>query len=218
MSDRLEIPTAARDSPLSRAQLKEIQNLLPNGILIPVFVKTHGDLNRTTSLRTLSKCDFFTREVDHLVTIGKCRLAIHSAKDLPEKIPEDLCLAALTKGIDNRDALVLKKGITLNDLPPFPMIATSSEKRELAVRQLLPNAKFCDVRGTIAERLALLDQNLTDGVVIAEAALIRLDLTHLSRFYLPGKTTDGQGQLALIIKKDDRELQTLLTPLDSRIG
>ncbi len=193
------LKAAARTSPLSRAQVEEIRSLLPPHIVFDVtFVETYGDLDRQTSLRTLGKTDFFTREVDLLVLSGKYDIGIHSAKDLPEPLTEGLSLIALTKGIDARDALVLRSPDTLESLPTDAVIATSSERRIQAVKALRRDLNFIDIRGTIEERLSLLDKGHADGVVIAEAALIRLQLTHLNRIYLPGPTVTGQGQLAIV--------------------
>jgi hydroxymethylbilane synthase len=181
----------ARSSPLSRAQVEEIQIEL--GLQFePVWVETTGDLDRTTSLRSLEKNDFFTRELDQMLLEGKIDAAIHSAKDLPDPLPKGLKIALLTQGLDPRDSLVIKR-------EPIQVVATSSVRREEAVRQLFPNSRFIDLRGTIQERLEI----DADGVVIAEAALIRLKLTHLKRIFLPGPTVPGQGKLAIVCRENE---------------
>lgn len=212
------ILVAARASKLSRAQVQEVTSALasyhPNIRLEGVFVETYGDLDQATSLRSLDRTDFFTREVDALVLSGACRIALHSAKDLPQHIPEGLELICITQGIDPSDSLVLRPGETLASLPPHALIATSSPRREEAVRQLRPDLRFCDVRGAIGQRLSLLDTGQADGVVIAEAALIRLQLTHLNRVRLPGPTTPFQGQLAVTARQGDEEMCILFQPLN----
>lgn len=180
----------ARSSPLSRAQVEEVKQEF--GIDFDViWVETTGDLDKQTSLRTLGKSDFFTRELDQMLLERKIDAAVHSAKDLPDPLPKGLKIAALSKGVDCRDSLVIKR-------EPIQLVATSSERREAAVRELFPNCRFVDVRGTIQERLA----KDVDGVVIAEAALIRLKLTHLRRLFLPGETVPLQGKLAIICRED----------------
>lgn len=200
------IRCGARDSLLSRAQFKEVElqySFLPI-VLDPVWVKTTGDLDRTTTLRTLGKTDFFTKELDEMLLAHHIRIAIHSAKDLPDPLRKGLFVACLTKGQDSRDSLVFFK-----PLPEAPCIGTSSERREGCVRELYPKATFIDLRGTIHERLHLLETGLADGVVIAEAALIRLQLTHLPRVFLPGDTAENQGKLAIVIREDDEEIRSL---------
>ncbi len=94
MSCLHNIKVAARASALSRAQVVEVQRELslhhPEYILEGTFVQTTGDLDQITSLRTLERTDFFTKEVDALVLQKTCRIAVHSAKDLPEVLPTGL--------------------------------------------------------------------------------------------------------------------------------
>ncbi|MBS0624990.1 MAG: hydroxymethylbilane synthase [Verrucomicrobia bacterium] len=197
----MKVLAGARSSPLSRAQAAEVQKLLPFELEF-IYVETLGDKDKKTSLRTLEKTDFFTRELDEMLLEKKIRLAVHSAKDLPDPIPEGLSIAAITPGLDARDSLVFRP-----PMPARPRIATSSVRREETVRALFPDAIFSDLRGTISERLSLLEQGEVDGLVIAEAALIRLNLTHLHRIHLPGETHPLQGKLALLIHADDDEMR-----------
>jgi hydroxymethylbilane synthase len=191
------IKVAARDSLLSRAQVAEVAR--EYGLEFEThFVKTTGDLDKKTSLRTLDKPDFFTKEVDALVLNGTCDLAIHSAKDLPERLPEGLRLVALTKGLAPYDALVLREGEQLKE---GAVVATSSVRREEAVNMLGVPVTFTDIRGTIEERLEKLHKKEVDAVVIAEAALIRLGLNP-NRLMLPGETAPLQGRLALVARLD----------------
>lgn len=202
----MDIILGARASPLSRAQVDEVLTALrPTWPQLSVsirWVETRGDRDLTTSLRTMERTDFFTRELDEMVQKGEIQAAIHSAKDLPNPLPRGLVIAAMTQGIDSRDALVLRAGETVR---PRMRVATSSARREEAVRALCPDAEFLDLRGTIGARLSLLERGDADGVVIAEAALIRLRWTHWNRVYLPGETALHQGRLAVIARAGDRE-------------
>lgn len=187
---------------------EELRSFHPSGFFDPIFVDTMGDKDKKTSLRGLEKTDFFTRELDELLLSGNVRIAIHSAKDLPDPLPKGLAIAALTRGVDPRDSLVMGK------MRDNPRIGTSSHRREEAVRELYPNAAFFDLRGTIHERLEWLDRGEADGIVVAEAALIRLQLTHLRRVYLPGPTAPLQGKLAVLAREGDEEMFELLKGID----
>lgn len=220
LENTLYLSVGSRGSPLAKAQVEEIKRELstfvPSVEFDCLFMDSTGDKDQTTSLRTLGKTDFFTKEIDELLLSGACRIAIHSAKDLPEPLPAGLSMVALTHGVDPSDSLVLRDGDSLRTLPPHPVIATSSERREEAVRQILPNAVFIDLRGQIQKRLSKLYDGTADGVVLAEAALIRLGLTHLNRIKLPGATTPFQGQLAVLARSDDTEMKGLFSFIDSR--
>ena len=205
------ILTGSRASPLAQAQFDEIQKEV--GCLLPVWVKTVGDFDRTTSLRGLGKTDFFTKEIDEMVLSSKVRIAIHSAKDLPNPLPKGLRLVALTKGLDPRDSLVFRQEESLNSLALGSLIATSSQRREDVVKALRSDFSFTDLRGTIQERLLLLDTKKVDGLVVAEAALIRLKLTHLSRLILEGETTPMQGRLAVLARENDLEMRDFFAAL-----
>ena len=213
----MEITAGARASPLSRAQaeevLKEIRAFQSEVIFSMVWVETRGDTDRAVSLRSLGKDDFFTRELDEMLLRGEVRIAIHSAKDLPEPLPKGLALAALTRGLDPGDSLVLREGRSLETLPSNALIATSSLRREEAVRSLRPDLRFQDLRGTIGERIEKLTNGEADGVVVAEAALIRLKWTHLNRVRLPGPTVPFQGRLAVVAREEDLEMQALFEPI-----
>lgn len=84
------------------------------------------------------------------------------------------------------------------------------------LKQWRPDLQCIDIRGSIEERLRLLDEGALDGVVIAEAALIRLKLTHRKRIKLLGPTAPLQGKLAIVARADDLEMEELFAPIDTR--
>lgn len=214
------ILAGARQSPLSKVQFEEIRQALtkhhPHLALEAYFVQTSGDIDQITSLRSLGKTDFFTKEIDTLLLRGCCHIGIHSAKDLPEPLTTGLTVVAVTKGLSAADALVLRAGDSLQSLPKGACIATSSLRREEMVRNLRQDLRFVDLRGTIDQRLGKLATGEADGIVVAEAALIRLGLTHLNRIILPGETTPFQGQLAVVARSGDKQMGEIFECLDSR--
>ena len=210
------IVVAARGSALSKAQVQEVllalQTYHPEVVFSPVWIMAQGDRDQETSLIGLEKTDFFTKEIDEAVLLKKCRIAIHSAKDLPEIIPSGLRVVAYTKGIDPGDVLVLREGECIEELPALAKIGTSSQRRLENVHAILPNAIGVDIRGTIEKRLALLDEGKVDAVIMAKAALIRL-LIERKTFVLPGPVAPLQGRLAIIAREDDLEMQELFSCL-----
>lgn len=209
------ISIGARSSPLSQAQIQEVLaelRIYHPGVQFQIeLISTSGDLDQKSSLRTMEKSDFFTKEIDAAVLSGRCRIGIHSAKDLPEPIPQGLSVICLTKGIDPSDSLVLRSGETWDTLPSGAIIATSSVRREEVIKSLRSDLRFIDLRGTIHQRLDKLLTGESDGVVVAEAALIRLKLTHLNRIKLPGATVPGQGQLAIVSRSEDVEMTQMFS-------
>ncbi len=200
-----EITVGARGSRLSKAQVEEVAREFPQIRFIPIWITTKGDVDKTTSLKHLDKTNFFTDEIDARQLQEEFRISIHSAKDLPDPLHPDLEIVALTKGVDPSDALVVRE---------FPLergskIGTSSLRREHFIKHWRADLECVDIRGTIDERLKLLDDGVVDGVVMAEAALIRLNLTHLPRIRLDIETASMQGRLAIIARKNDTEMKQL---------
>lgn len=220
LSNIQRIVVGARSSPLSRAQVEEVlQELKQYHPLVefhPIWVHTTGDRDLNTSLKTLEKTDFFTKEIDALQLSGGCRISVHSAKDLPEPLRAGLAIVALTKGVDPSDSLVLRDQETFENLPLGAKIGTSSLRREKNIGDLRPDLVCVDIRGNIQARLALLDQGIVDGVVMAEAALIRMKLTHRTRMPLFGERASLQGQLAVLALENDEEMRQLFCCIDVR--
>jgi hydroxymethylbilane synthase len=214
------IKVAARDSLLSCRQIEEVlcelQKFYPNISFVQTLVKTTGDVDLHASLVDKDKTDFFTKEVDDLVLCGMCDIAIHSAKDLPDPLTEDLEILALTKGVDPADVLVLQKKQTLESLPFGAWIGTSSLRRMKKVKELRKDLRSKDIRGTIQRRLELLQEGLYDGVIMAKAALIRLALLDLNWLELEGSVAPLQGQLAICARKDNFRLKEVFKVLDTR--
>ncbi len=212
------IRLAGRESKLSRAQILEVMQQLPTIEYTVEWMKTHGDKDKRTSLRSLDRSsDFFTKELDEYLLEGKCDAVVHSAKDLPHPLRKGIALIALTKGLDSSDSLVFREGENLETLPIGALIATSSARREIAVKELRDDFRFTDIRGTIVERLEQLYEGKVDGVVIAEAALIRLGLNP-ARVLVPGETAALQGQLAVTAREHDNEVAKIFESIDSRIA
>jgi hydroxymethylbilane synthase len=217
----MKIQVGARNSLLSRAQVEEVKRELslfhPEIELVPHWVETMGDKDLETALQEVEHSDFFTRELDQLLAQGVIEAAIHSAKDLPVPLPKGIVLAAMTRGLDPRDALLLKKGETVETLPSGAKIGTSSLRREKEIQNLRSDLRTVSVRGTIERRLALLKAGMIEGLVVAEAALLRLRLDP-PRIYLDGKTAEGQGRLAIVCREKDSALQKVFQCLDSSIS
>jgi hydroxymethylbilane synthase len=192
------INVGARSSPLSKVQVQEVyqalQKIHPSIVFIPHFASSPGDRDQKTSLRNLGSTDFFTKDLDDLLLQGRIDIAIHSAKDLPDPLRDGLEVIAITKGVDPRDSLVYNKEPFVENL----LIGASSQRREAEMKKILPKARFVDVRGTIEERLFLLDQEKVDALIMAEAALIRLKMTLRKRIVLPFPTPPLQGRLAIV--------------------
>jgi uroporphyrinogen III methyltransferase/synthase len=214
----LPVRIGSRQSPLAKIQVQEILSLLEKqGTPLKyewVTLTTQGDLDKKTSLTSNPADNFFTNTLDRALLNNQIDIAIHSAKDLPQKLPEGLKIYALTKGTDDTDSWV--SPYSLEDFPPQAKIGTSSVLRGAMIKALKPGALLVDIRGTIEERLELLDKKQIDGLIVATCALKRLGLEKYIKSILPWEGTPLQGQLAIVGRIKNYEIEKIFEPLDVR--
>jgi uroporphyrinogen III methyltransferase/synthase len=217
-SSKKQIRIGSRKSPLAQAQVKEFLSLLKNaGIELDIdvtYCDTSGDRDKKTPLTQNAGDDFFTDTLDQTLITHQIDLAIHSAKDLPQQLNPNLSIFALTKSLDETDSFVGK--MSLQKLPKGAKIGTSSALRQENLLKINPHIKIIEIRGTVQERLKLIEQGLYDGVIVATAALKRLGLTELIKDILPYETTPLQGQLAAVGRSCDADLAAILNKIDVR--
>ena len=183
----MKIKVGARGSKLSRKQVEEVMQELKVDYTVD-YLETIGDRDLKSSLGPMDKTDFFTLEIDQKVLDKSCDIGIRSVKDLPDPLPEGLKLLALTRGVNSSDSLVIRDGEQFEHLKRGAIIGSSPFGRDEVIKRLLPDLKCIEVRGPVDVRLAMLDRGEIDGLVVAEAALIRLGLTARNRITLPGET------------------------------
>lgn len=179
-----------------------------------IGIDTYGDIDKKTPIREIEGSDFFTREIDAALLEGRIDLAVHSAKDLADKLPPGLFLATVTESIDPYDVLVSRDGLTLGSLPRGARIGTSSLRRKEALEKFRPDFELVDIRGNVEERLELLAANVKtgpglDAIVIAAAGLLRLGMEHRITERIPFeilKPHPLQGRLAVVTRANDKDL------------
>ena len=81
-----------------------------------ITMKTTGDRILDKTLDQIGGKGLFVKELDEALRAGEVDLTVHSLKDLPGVIPEDLPLSAFSHREDPRDVLVLPAGRTEPDL------------------------------------------------------------------------------------------------------
>lgn len=212
------IKIAARSSPLSKAQVVEIKQLLQKqGIktFSEIYLESLGDLDLKTPLTFLEKTDFFTQNIDQLILEKKADIAIHSAKDLPDVLPQGLEVIAITEGLDSRDSLVSYK-YTLTTLPLGARVGVCSQRRITGLHALRQDLKPVFIRGPIDQRLQQLKQGDYDAIILAEAGLLRLN-SNAPRQILDIEVSPWQGKLAIVALAIREDLKQIVKPLDVRV-
>lgn len=160
--------------------------------------KTTGDKILDKRLDQIGGKGLFVKELDDALRNGKCDYTVHSCKDLPMDIPDDLPLVCFSQREDPRDVLVFPAGA---DAPDFSLpVGTSSRRRELQLAQLFPEARFESIRGNLQTRLRKLDEGQYGALVLAAAGLKRLGLDErIGRFLEPDEVIPSacQGIIAV---------------------
>ncbi len=218
------IRIGTRGSPLALKQVDEVIALFKEGEISNgvhpelgfdiIKVETLGDRDKTSPLEKLEGTDFFTGEIENALLNGEIDLAVHSAKDLPDVLPEGLEIAAILKSIDPYDVLVSKNNLKLRELPSGAKVGTSSLRRKSQLKSFRNDFEIFDIRGNIVERLRKLEQGDLDAIIIAAAGLIRLGLKDRITERLPFdilKPHPLQGSLAIEIRKGDIEIKNFVT-------
>ncbi len=214
----LLIKIGSRGSPLAKMQVQEVLSMVGARHAVPLHelltFTTRGDKDKSTSLTTDPADNFFTDTIDEALLKKQIDVAIHSAKDLPQKLPEGLKIFALTKSLDETDSWV--SPYALENLPPQARVGTSSLLRGQMMKALKPDVELVDIRGTIEERIDLMQKGKMEGLIIATCALKRLGLERHIKSLLPWEAMPLQGQLAVLGRREDAELEKLFAPIDVR--
>ena len=203
-----KIRVIARGSRLSRLQVEEVFKNFPELAYEIKYLESYGDKNQQISLLNgEAPADIFTRELDDAIRQGDADIAIHSAKDLPYPLPEDIEVIALFPAFDTTDSLVSRDHKKLAELPAGSIIGTSSPLRKKGFNELRPDLTIKGMRGCIDERVQQVKDGKYDAAIVATCALKRLGMEDEIAEVLPFPTHPLQGFLAITAKKGSQALQ-----------
>jgi hydroxymethylbilane synthase len=217
------IRIGTRGSDLALRQTHHVKNLLENlfpGIIIDVeAIKTTGDKILDSPLVMKGDKGLFIKELEEALLNERIDIAVHSFKDIPTVIPEDLIIAAVLEREDARDVFIShpKNNHQLfMSLPNSATIATGSLRRRCQILNARQDIKIVDIRGNLNTRLRKLDESNWNGIILAKAGITRLDCAQRISEILPYEImlpAAGQGALAVEIRNRDTHIKELLRPL-----
>lgn len=203
-----KIRVIARGSRLSQLQVEEVFKNFPELAYEIKYLESYGDKNQQISLLNgEAPADIFTRELDDAIRQGDADIAIHSAKDLPYPLPEDIEVIALFPAFDTTDSLVSRGHKKLAELPAGSIIGTSSPLRKKGLNELRPDLTIKGIRGCIEERVQQVKDGKYDAAIVATCALKRLGMEDEIAEVLPFPTHPLQGFLAVTAKKGSQDLK-----------
>ncbi|MDR2966581.1 MAG: hydroxymethylbilane synthase [Methanobacteriaceae archaeon] len=167
------------------------------------IIKTTGDKITDSQLYNIDSKGLFTKELDKAVLEEEVDFAIHSLKDVPTDLDENLEIAAVPVRESPNEVFVSK--YKWDELPKMSSLGTSSLRREAFCNHHNKKLKLKPIRGNIETRVNKVINGEVDATIMAEAGLKRLNLTHHIQcvfsleFFTPPA---GQGALAIITRKD----------------
>jgi hydroxymethylbilane synthase len=186
-----------RASALALAQSGAVAAALGGAEL--VTITTSGDRDRARGDK-----ERWVREIDAALLRGEVDLAVHSAKDVPARLPDGIVIAAVPPRADPRDALC--GAASLADLRAGARVGTSSLRREAQLRALRGDLEVLELRGNVDTRLGRLAAGDYDAIVLARAGLDRLGRGDAATATLDEMVpAPGQGALAITVRADDAD-------------
>ncbi|MGI0046667.1 MAG: hydroxymethylbilane synthase [Nitrosotalea sp.] len=213
----------ARGSQLSLAQtnwvISELQKKNPQAEFEIVPITTKGDTD-ARPLFTINQKGIFEKEIDRAVAEKKVDFAVHSLKDVPAELPDELILACIPKREPANDIFISKDGTTLDAMKKGTVIGTSSLRRAVQISRQRPDLIVKPIRGNIETRIKKISEGKFDGIVLAQAGIQRLGLDvkfeKLSvETFVP---SPGQGALAIVARKDNHDVLELLKKIEDQVS
>ena len=195
-----------RGSQLALAQTKhvcaDLSRITKEAIDIEI-IKTKGDKITNSQLYNMDSKGLFTKELDIALLDEEVDFTVHSFKDLPTELDEDLEIVAVPKRESPHEVLISEK--TWQELGPGSRLGTSSLRREAFCNHYEKDFELKPIRGNIETRIKKVFESDLDATLMAEAGLKRLNLTKYIKTVFPLDYITppaGQGALAIITRKD----------------
>lgn len=218
-----KIRIATRKSPLAlwQAQMvgQQIKKIDETIEIELIKITTSGDKILDKPLYDIGGKSLFLKELEIALLEGNCDIAVHSMKDMPATIHQDLKISAILEREDFRDVLISNKYKSLNDFEKGSSIGTSSIRRICNLKHSFKNIEIQNVRGNIDTRINKVKNNEIDGIIVAAAGVLRLGLKkHIAEFmdereWLPAI---GQGAIGIETKKNNVVINNLVEKLNDK--
>lgn len=198
-----KVVIGSRESRLAVVQSQQVQDYIRShrpGLEVEILtMKTTGDKILDKTLDQIGGKGLFVKELDLALLEHKSDISVHSLKDMPMEVPQELPLVAFSRREDPRDVLVLPEGT--EELDGSKPVGCSSWRRILQLRELYPGLTCKSVRGNVQTRLAKLDRGEYSALILAAAGLKRLGLEHrIFRYFEPEEMIPAAGQGILAVQ------------------
>lgn len=184
-----------------------------------IKIKSSGDINKNKLLFSVNEKGVFEKEVDRAVLEGEADFAVHSIKDIPTELDEELVIASILRREKPNDVLIGKSNQRLEELEPNSHVGTSSLRRAVQIKRKNPKVTVIPIRGNVENRIKKCINGSFDALVLAEAGIRRLDMINLivQRFdcldFLPAP---GQGAIGVVCRRDNKKILNMLLKIEDK--
>lgn len=222
---RNRITVGTRGSRLAVAQTEEVIGLFsgrfPQYEITVRIIKTKGDVFTSSPLPEIGGKGLFTMEIEEALLDGSIDIAVHSLKDLPTELPEDLCLGCVPERKPPNDCLVSYRYNAIFELPENARVGTGSPRRKAQLSHIRPDLIFEDIRGNITTRIEKMEKQSFDGLILAHAGIERLgglrdDLKFTDIPLSDCLPAPGQGALGIEIRANDEWMLEKLSAIEDK--
>ncbi|MDN6136594.1 hydroxymethylbilane synthase [Corynebacterium sp.] len=210
-----------RGSKLATTQAEHVRDwITDNGTPSELhIVTTEGDINMAPVERI--GVGVFTHALREALHAQECDIAVHSFKDLPT-VPDERFHLIVPKREDNREALIARDGLTLDELPQGAKVGTSAPRRISQLKALRPDLDIRPLRGNIETRMSYVTDGELDAVMLAYAGLVRAGYAdRATQVFSPDvlMPAPAQGALAVETNAEDAELVNAINCIaDAKAG
>jgi hydroxymethylbilane synthase len=198
--------------------IKELIEGLEQNITVTLtIIKTSGDKIQDVPLNKVGGKGLFVKEIEEALVRREVDIAVHSMKDVPMKLPYELCIGCITERESPLDALLSKTGKSLAELQQGARVGTSSLRRSSQLLAYRPDLEIIPLRGNIDTRIGKLDNGELDAIILASAGLDRMGWSDRiteridPKIILPAM---GQGAVGIECRKHDLETMAVIGQLD----
>ena len=140
---------------------------------------------------------------------------MHSLKDVPTILPQNIEVSAVLERDFPQDVLVRKSSSKNKDLAELK-IATSSLRRRAFWSEKFPNTQFSDIRGNVQTRLKKLEEGDFDATLFSLAGIKRMEMEleyEMLDFMI---SAPSQGVVAISSRVDDVETKAILQKINHK--
>jgi len=221
----LKYLVGARGSKLSLTQtnwvISELKKINPDSEYEIKPITTKGDTD-TRPLFTIEQKGIFEKEIDRAVAEKEVDFAVHSLKDVPSELADNLIIASIPKREKVNDVFISSDGSSLDEIKAGSVIGTSSLRRAVQVSRKRSDVVVKPIRGNIETRIKKTSEENYDAIVLAQAGISRLGVDIKSTFLSIDdfSPSPGQGAIAIVARIDDIQTIEMLKKIedpDSRL-